>query len=726
MTMTTSRRGFLKGAAAASAVLIVGLRPDGGLAAGNTGATMLNPFVRISADGRVTAIVKHFEKGQGPATGLTTLIAEEIGVTMEQIDFDFAPSDPTLYNNLLFGPFQGTGGSTAMANSYMQYRQAGAAARELLINAAAQEWGVDAGTLTIEDGIVTGAGKSAPLGDFVAVAATLDAPTDPQLKSPEAFKLIGNPGVKRKDTPAKINGTAKFAMDVHLDNQMVTVIARAPRMGALVAGFDDAQARDIPGFIRAATLPNKAGVAVFADHTWAAVQAREALSVDWDLSAAESRGSDEIRDELLAAVAADPEYAVTTGSQADAAAGLDGAAQVLEETFYFPLLAHAPMEPLTCTIEPQEDGGIIVHDGAQMPSGPHMALSQILELPMEKIQIKTMFAGGSFGRRATPTADYQVEAGLAFAVTDRTRPVKLVWSREDDIRGGYYRPAVAHRVRVGLDDEGRITGWDHRIAAQSIIKGTAFEPMMVHDGIDHTSVEGVADTPYQIPSQFLGLTDVAKATPVLWWRSVGHTHTAYVMETMMDIAARAAGRDPVEFRLALLEGGEADQARLAGVLKLAAEKGGWGQAGDGRHQGIAVHKSFGSYAAQVVEISTDEDDGVKIEKVTCAIDCGVAVNPDVIRAQMEGGIGYGIGHAMRNEITLTEGEVDQFNFPDYEPLRIGDIAAIDVHIVPSAEAPTGVGEPGTPPSAPALANAIAVAGPRITELPMVGQGVSFA
>jgi isoquinoline 1-oxidoreductase beta subunit len=258
------------------------------------------------------------------------------------------------------------------------------------------------------------------------------------------------------------------------------------------------------------------------------------------------------------------------------------------------------------------------------------------------------------------------------------------------------------------------------------MKGTAFESMIVHNGVDHSSVEGTSDTPYQIPGQHVGLTDVAKATTVLWWRSVGHTHTAYVMETMMDVAARAAGRDPVEFRLALLEGGGADQQRLAGVLKLAAEKGNWGRATEGRSQGIAVHKSFGSYVAEVVEISGNADDGVKIEKVTCAVDCGLAVNPDVVKAQMEGGIGYGLGHAMRNEITLTEGVVDQFNFPDYEPLRIGDIGGIEVHIVPTAEMPTGVGEPGTPPAAPALANAIAANGPRVTALPMNQNGVSFA
>lgn len=725
MTLNTSRRGFLKSAAAAAAVLYVGVRPNGALAAGSAPA-QLNPFVKISADGTVTAIVKHFEKGQGPATGLTTLIAEELGVSMEDIRYEFAPSDPSRYANLAFGQMQGTGGSTAMANSFMQYRKAGAAAREMLIKAAAEAWGANAAELTLEDGVIKGAGQEAPLAEFVAAAAQMEAPAEPRLKDPSEFRLIGNASVKRKDSLPKTNGTAMFAMDLHLPNQMVAVIIRSPRMGGLASGFDDAGAKAVKGYIRAALLPNQAGVAVYAEDTWAAFQARDAITVDWDFSNAESRSSDQIREELLAAVNTEPEYNVTGADQAATRKQIEGAAQVVEQTFYFPLLAHAPMEPLTCTIEADEDGGVTLHDGCQFPTGPHMAMAQIFQLPMEKIRINTMFAGGSFGRRATPTADYQVEAALAFALTDRTRPLKLVWSREDDITGGYYRPAVAHRVRVGLDAEGNITGWDHRIAAQSILKGTAFESMMVHNGVDHSSVEGVADTPYQIPGQFVGLSDVAKATSVLWWRSVGHTHTAYVMEVMMDEAARAAGRDPVEFRLALLEGGGADQQRLAGVLKLAAEKGGWGSAPEGRSQGIAVHKSFGSYVAELVEISGSADAGVKIEKVTCAVDCGIAVNPDVIKAQMEGGIGYGLGHAMRNEITLTEGVVDQLNFPDYEPLRIGDIGAIDVHIVPSAEMPTGVGEPGTPPSAPALANAIAVKGPRVTALPMNLNGVSFA
>ncbi|MEX0364450.1 MAG: molybdopterin cofactor-binding domain-containing protein [Ruegeria sp.] len=725
MTVNTSRRRFLKGAAAATAVLMVGARPDGAIAAASGESAMLNPFVKIGSDGSVTAIVKHFEKGQGPATGLTTLIAEEIGLRMDQIGYEFAPSNPAVYNNLLFGQFQGTGGSTAMANSFQQYRTAGAAAREMLLNAAAQAWGVDASELTLDEGVIAGAGQSAPLGDFVAAAAELEAPAEPRLKDPSEFRLIGNTEVRRVDSAIKGNGTAQYAMDVHLPNQMVTMIKRPEQRGALVTGFDDSAAQGIKGYIMSQTLPNNAGVAVYAENTWAAMQSRDALEVDWDVSAAETRDSEQIKAEIVAALDAEPEYNVNKTDAAATQAALDGAAQVVEQSFYFPLLAHAPMEPLTCTIQATEDGGILLHDGCQFPTGPHLALSQIFELPMEKIQINTMFAGGSFGRRATPDADYQVEAALAFVVTDRTRPVKLVWSREDDLRSGYYRPAFGHKVRVGLDADGNIVGWDHRIAGQSIMKGTAFEDFSVHDGVDHSSVEGTSDSPYQIPGGFFGLTDTKKATSTLWWRSVGHTHTAYVMEVMMDMAARAAGQDPVEFRLRYLTGG-ADQDRMAGVLKLAAEKAGWGNAPAGRAQGIAVHKSFGSYVAEVAEISGNAEDGVKIERITCAVDCGLAVNPDVVKAQMEGGIGYGIGHVMRDQITLTGGAVDQFNFPDYEPLRIGDIAAIDVHIVPSAEAPTGVGEPGTPPAAPALANAIAAASDlRVGSLPMAENGVAF-
>jgi len=724
MTANISRRGFLKSAAAAAAVLYVGATPDGAAAAGSSDA-MLNPFVKIDSDGNVIAIIKHFEKGQGPATGLSTLIAEELGVTMAQIGYEFAPSDPQVYNNLFFGPFQGTGGSTAMANSWMQYRTAGANAREMLIKAAAQAWGVDAAGLDIQEGMVTGGGQSAPLGEFVAAAAEIAPSETPRLRDQTEWKIIGNEATRRLDSPIKVNGQAKFGMDVHLPNQMVVMIKRTPQRGGVFAGFDDSAAKDVKGFIMAMPLPTKHGVAVYAENTWAAMQARAAIEVDWDMSAAETRSSQEIRDEIMAALEAAPVYNVNKADTPAISSAVDGAAQVVEKAFYFPLLAHAPMEPMNCTIEQTAEGDIVLHDGAQMPTGPHMAYQQIFGLPAEKIHIKTMLTGGSFGRRATPDADYQVEAGLAFVMTDRSRPVKLVWDREDDIRGGYYRPATGHKVRVGLDADGKIAAWEHQVAGQSIMKGTAFEAFSVKDGVDHSTVEGLADSPYVIPNMAVGLTDTEKATSVLWWRSVGHTHTAYVMEVMMDMAAKAAGRDPVEFRLAYLEGGDKDAQRKAGVLKLAAEKGNWGNPAAGNVQGIAVHKSFGSFVAEVVEVSGTPADGIQIEKVTAAVDCGIAVNPDVIRAQTEGAIGYGIGHAMRDQITLDGGAVEQSNFPDYEPLRISDIKAIETHIVASAEAPTGIGEPGTPPSAPALANAIAQLDVQVAELPMSENGVSF-
>lgn len=726
MTINTSRRGFLKGAVATAAALYVGVRADGALAA-SPDATDLNPFVRIGADGRVTAIVKHFEMGQGPSTGLTTLIAEELGVTMDQIDYEFAPSNPQVYNNTLFGAFQGTGGSTAIANSFMQYRGAGAAAREMLIAAAATAWGVDASALDIVEGEITGGGQSAPIAEFVAAAAALEAPAEPRLRAPEEWRLIGQEGaVKRKDTPVKINGTGTFAMDLHLDNQMVVVIARAPRRGAKVASFDASGAEGMKGFVMAQTMPDASGVAVYADSTWAAISAREALTIEWDNSAAETRSSDEIKAELIAGVNGPSTYQ-NWGDQVATASAVDGAAKIIDKTFYFPLLAHAPMEPLTCTIEPTADGGAILHDGAQFPTFGHMTLSQVLELPMEKVQVRTVLAGGSFGRRANPTADYNLECAMAFAMTDRTRPVKLVWTREDDIKGGYYRPAFAHRVRVGLNEAGTIIGWDHRIAGQSIMKGTSMEQMAVHEGVDHSSVEGVADTPYAVPGMSVGLTDHAKATSVLWWRSVGHSHTAYVMETMIDMVAQETDADPLALRLSMLPGDTPAQTRMAGVLNRVAELANWSEpAAEGRARGLAVHHSFGSFVAEVAEVSGGGADPIKIEKVSAAVDCGIPVNPDVIRAQIEGGIGYGMGHVMRDQITLTEGEVDQFNFPDYEPLRISDIGAIEVAVIQSTEAPTGVGEPGTPPAGPALANAIArLSGTRVTELPMIGQ-VDFA
>ncbi|MDB6176372.1 molybdopterin-dependent oxidoreductase [Paracoccus sp. Z330] len=715
---TLSRRGFLQTAVASGAVLTLGFTPRGALAqAAQT--QQLTPFLKVAGDGTVTAIVKHLEGGQGAATGLSTLIAEELNMQLTDIRFEMAPANAAVYNNLLFGPVQATGGSTAMANSFMQYRTAGAAAREMLIAAAAQQWSVAPESLALKEGIISGDGKSVSIGELVGDAAKMDVPAEPTLKDPSEWTQIGNPQRARRDSSDKINGQAMFSMDVHLDGMLVVAIKRTPRMGGVVISFDDSAAKDINGFDHAATLPNGAGVAVYARNTWAAFQARDALSVEWDFSKAEARGSDEILADLRMQLDGEPDYNVNNADQAAVAATIDGAATTLSQEFYFPLLAHSPMEPINATIEPLENGGVRYHDGAQGPTANQMVAAQILEISPEQVEVKSLYAGGFFGRRLNGGSDYLVELTMAYALTDRTRPVKLVWSREDDVTGGWYRPMALHRVRVGLDDAGKIIGWEHHVATPSIFKGSPFEEAMVRDGVDSSSIEGIADGPYTIPGMALMLSDAKKATTVNWWRSVGHSHTAYVMEVMMDLAAEASGIDPVEFRLNHLDQNSDDGSRAAQVLKLAAEKAGWAQQGDGRSLGVAVHKSFNTYIAEVCEISTP-DDTIRIDKVTAAVDCGIAVNPDVIKAQVEGAIGWGMGHAMRGEITLDKGEIVQSNFPDYEPLRIADIGAIDVHIVPSALPPSGIGEPGTPPAAPALANAIARAtGQRITELPMI-------
>ena len=723
MTFESTRRGFLQ--SAAGAALIVGFGPGGSLAAGSAGAS-INPFVKISEDGRLTVILKHFEMGQGTTTGLTTLVAEEMDADWDSVAIEFAPADNEKYANLLFGS-QGTGGSTAIANSFVQYRQAGAAARALLVAAAAEAWGVAPEEIAVENGRLSAGGNSAHYGEFAAAAAEMTPPEDPVLKDASTFRLIGNPDLPRKDSVAKTDGSAIFAIDVRLEGMVYAVLLRAPNFGAKLKSFDASGAAEVPGFVDAKALANGAGVAVYGTTTWAAIEAREAITADWDLSEAETRSTDGIEAEHLALLA-DPQFQARPAVQpADTAAALESAEQVIEAEFLLPHLAHAPMEPLNCTIEPTETG-VRVHDGCQFPALTQPFVAGTLGLDPSQVEVVTVYAGGSFGRRANTAADYNVEAALAFDALGRDRPVQLVWTRGDDLAGGFFRPMAAHRARIGLDAEGRITGWDHRIAAQSIFKNTPMEDIVVHEGVDHASVEGMADTPYAIPAMTVGLSDWTSPMPVLWWRSVGHSHTGYVMEVLIDMAAEAAGQDPVEFRRALLsDDANADHPRLRGVLDLVAEKSGWGTpVPEGHGRGLAVHKSFSSYVAQVAEVSVT-DGKVKIEKFTCAVDCGIAVNPDVVKAQMEGGIGFGIGHVMRGKITLSDGVVDQSNFPDYEPLRMGDIGAIEVHIVPSAEPPTGVGEPGLPPAGPALANAIAAAtGTRVFKLPMQDHGIDFA
>jgi isoquinoline 1-oxidoreductase beta subunit len=725
MANSATRRQFLKSAAAAGILLVVGFSPDGTIAAGSNGAG-INPFVRILPDGRVEVVLKHFEMGQGTSTGLTTLIAEEMNADWQMVTTTFAPADDALYKNLFFN-VQGTGGSTAIANSFMQYRQAGAAAREMLVAAASKAWGVPSAAITVENSTLRSGDKTAHFGELAGKAAVLDAPANPKLKTSEEFDLIGRDGLARQDSIAKTNGTAEFAMDVRVPGMVYAVVLRSPRFGGRLSSFDAGGAADLPGFVDARALPAGTGVAVFAKSTWAAIQAREAVNAEWDYAEAENRSTNELIAYHRELLDKDPQFpANPTADFKTTASLLAQSDKLIEVEYQFPFLAHAPMEPLNCVIEPT-DKGVLLHDGCQSPGSVKPTIAHTLGMEPENVEIRTVFAGGSFGRRANPSSDYAVEAAMIFATFGGKTPVKVVWTREDDIRGGHYRPMALHRARIGIADDA-IAAWEHRVAVKPIIKGTFLASALMSDpaGVDPLSVEGLADTHYAIPNLSVGLSDSQTRVPVLWWRSVGHTHTAYVMETLIDTAAHSLGKDPYALRLELLADDNTDNRRLTGVLQLAAEKAAWGQAPAGTFQGIAVHKSFSTYVAEVVDISL-RGSAVKVDKVTCAVDCGVAVNPDIVRAQMEGGIGFGLGAIMRNQITLTNGEVDQSNFTDYETIRIADMPAVDVHIVKSDEAPTGVGEPAVPVVGPALANAIfAATGKRITKLPMSENDVEFA
>ncbi len=715
MNIRTTRRGFLTGAAAAGAALVVGLKPNGSWAAAHGGAFVPNPFVRIDPDGTVTVILKHFEMGQGTSTGLTTLIAEEMDADWETIQIEFAPADTVTYMNTLMG-VQGSGGSTAIANSFMQYREAGAAAKSLLVMAAAEEGGVDAGTVTAEKGTLSSGDNTASYGEAMAWVKEGATP-NPVLKDPSQFTLIGTDHIPRKDSVAKTTGTATFAMDVMPEGVVYAVMQRSPKFGGTVVSFDDTAARAVPGVVDVKQTPM--GVVVYGTNTWAAEQGRQALTVEWDFTNAETRSTSDMEAEYLAALDGEGLPARNDG---DAAAALASAAKTIEAEFHFPFLAHAPMEPLNSVVQ-IADGKCQVWDGCQFHTVTQGAVGAVSGVGAENTSIETVYAGGSFGRRANFNSDYEVEATMAALALGDGRPVKLVWSREDDVRGGYYRPMVVHRVKAGVTAEGNLDAWHSSIATKSIFTGTPMGDAVVVNGVDVFSVEGVADTEYTIPNLAVDLRNMETPVSVLWWRSVGHSHSGYAMEVAMDMAAEAAGRDPVEFRQTLL----ANEPRTLAVLNMAAEKAGWGgDLPDGWGRGVAVHKSFNTRVAQVAEVSVT-DGVVKIERIVAAVDLGVAVNPDVIRAQVEGAIGYGLGHAMRQKITFTDGEVDQSNFPDYEPLRISDMPKIEVHIVQSAEAPTGIGEPGLPPAAPAVANAIyAAMGKRVMRLPMVDDGIEFA
>jgi isoquinoline 1-oxidoreductase subunit beta len=710
-----SRRQFLIGAATTGAGLTLGFHVPIGPAARALAADTINPinaYLRIAPDNTITVLSAHMDGGQGIYTGVATLVAEELDADWSQLRVEGAAGNPKLYGNVAWGgAVQGTGGSTGTTSSWERYRRAGAVARAMLVAAAAAEWSVPAGEVRVDKGVIGHAsGKSATFGELADAAARVPPPGDVKLKDPSAWIYIGNEKLHRLDSVAKTTGAQEFPIDVRLPGMLTAVLARPPLFGAKARSVDASVAKRVKGVVDVVETPR--GVAVVARDTWSALKGREALIVEWDESGAETRGSGELMAEYKE-LARSGKVAVAR-SDGDVAGALAGAAKVLEIDFEFPYLAHAAMEPLDAVAR-FENGTLEIWAGHQMPDLYQAVGAQIMGIDPAKVKLHVMTPGGFFGRRAVPDADVIVEVVSVLKATGANAPVKVQWTREDDMKGGRYRPMYYHTLKAGLDARGDLIAWQHRIVGQSILAGTPFESMLVKNSVDQTSVEGASNLPYAVPNLLVDLVTTDVKVPVLWWRSVGSTHTAYSTEVFIDQLAEAAGRDPVEFRRALLQ----DHPRHLGVLNLVAEKAGWGTPlPDGRFRGVAVHESFSTYVAQVAEISLRDDGNLKVERVVCAVDCGVPVNPDIIRAQMEGGIGFGLGAILKSEITLDGGRVMQENFDSYQMLTIDEMPKVEVHIVPSTEPPTGVGEPGVPPIGPAVANAVyAATGKSIRVLP---------
>jgi isoquinoline 1-oxidoreductase subunit beta len=706
------RREFIKTGAAIGGGLLVSLYaplPDGATTAlaAEDKEFALNAFVRIGTDESVTVISAHSEMGQGIYTSLPMLLNEELQADWSKIRVEAAPVDK-VYNHPVFG-VQMTGGSTTSPAEWERYRKMGATARVMLVEAAAAKWKVDASSCQVEKGVVIHAAtqRRATYGSLADAAAQLTPPATVPLKDPKKFTLIGKP-TRRLDTPSKTNGTAQFGLDVSVPGMLTAVVARPPVFGGKVAKVDARETLKVPGVKAVEQIPS--GVAVIAERFWPAKLGREKLVIDWDLGPNAELSTEKMRHDFAETALKPGAIAKKTG---DPEAALKTAAKTITAEYDVPYLAHAMMEPLNCAVDLRADG-CEIWTGTQFETVDRANAAQVAGLPPEKVQIHTTLLGGGFGRRANPASDFVVEAVHIAKVAKA--PVKVVWTREDDMRGGWYRPMWHDRFVAGLDANGDPVAWTHTIVGQSIMAGTPFEAFGIKDGIDSASVEGAADLLYGMPNLQVDLHTPKIGVPVQWWRSVGHSHTGFSVEAFFDEVAHAGGKDPYELRRKLL----ANQPRMRAVLELAAQKANWGsKLPPGVGRGIATHFSFDSYVAQVVEASVGKNGEVRVHRVVCALDCGLVINPDTVQAQMEGGIIFGLTAALKTEITLKDGRVEQGNFNDYQMLRIFESPEIEVHIVPSGASPTGAGEPGVPPVAPALANAIfAATGKRVRRLPI--------
>ncbi|WP_437312322.1 molybdopterin cofactor-binding domain-containing protein [Sorangium sp. So ce388] len=665
-----------------------------------------NAFVRIGTDDSVTVVLAHSEMGQGIWTGLAMLIAEELECDWSKVRSEHAPTAPVYGHPLMH--FQMTGGSSSTNGEFERYRTVGAMAKDMLVRAAAARWKVSPGTCVAAKGVITHGKDQLTYGQVAEEAMKLNPPAKVKLKDPKDWKLIGTV-VRRLDTPEKITGKAQFGMDVHFPGLRTAVVLRPPAFGAKLVKFDAADALKVPGVEK--VVPTANGVAVVAAHFWAAKLGRDALRAEWTKPEGGGADSAKLLADFRAQARKPGAIAAQVGKVEDAMAA---AKSRVEAEYDVPYLAHAPMEPLNCTAKIDGDR-CEIWTGTQFQTGDQMAAAKILGTTPEKVQIHTTFLGGAFGRRASPVADFVAEAVIVAKAAGV--PVKVVWTREDDMRGGYYRPAFVHRIQVGVDARGMPAAWDQTVVGQSIIAGTPLEPLVMKNGIDHSSVEGIAESPYVEKTPALRVSLHSPRTPitVLWWRSVGNTHTAFAVESMVDELAHAAGKDPLAYRLELLK----DKPRHANALKVAAEKAGWGTApAAGRARGLAMHESFGSIVAEVVEVSIEQG-RIRVHEVTCSVDCGTAVNPLGVEAQIQGSVAFGLTAALHGKLNIADGAVQESNFHDYPMLRMVDMPRIAVHIIPSQAKMGGIGEPATAPIAPALANAVfALTKQRLRSLPL--------
>jgi len=704
--MTLSRRDVLVSGAG---LLIAFHVPRKGRAAQTDKKPSADPnaFVRVAPDESVTVLLAHSEMGQGIWTSLAMLIAEELDCDWSKVRVEHAPAAPA-YAHTVYG-IQMTGGSTTTMSEFDRYRTVGAMAREMLVRAAADRWKVRPRLLHTENGFVVHGKARLSFGQLAEAAQRLSPPASVELKAKKDWKLIGKP-MRRLDTPEKITGKAQFGIDVQFPGMRIALIARPPVFGGKVKSFDATKAKSVPGVEQVVQVPS--GIAVIARNFWSAKLGRDALEIDWDLGPGAEIDTSKLLASYREQAKAPGMVAVNKG---DVDAALASAATRHQAEYDVPYLAHAPMEPLNCTVR-LEGGRCEIWTGTQFQGMDQIVAAQIAGVPQEKVIIHTPFLGGGFGRRATLTAHFVAE-GVHVAKAAGV-PVKTVWTREDDIRGGYYRPLYVHRIEAGVDEKGQPRAWKHTIVGQSIQLGGAFEKYTIIDGIDATSVEGVVDSHYleAVPDRKITLHSPRNPVPVLWWRSVGNSHTAFAMESMIDELAWAAGRDPLEFRGALL----ADQPRLWRALKAAADRAGWGTPPPaGRARGLAVHESFGSIVAEVAEVSVGDRKRIRVHKVSCAVDCGQTVNPLGIEAQLQSAVVFGLSAVLHGALTLKEGRVEQSNFHDYRVLRIPEMPEVTVQILESDAKMGGIGEPGTAVIAPAVANAVyALTRQRLRSLPL--------